>query len=138
MTENSSLTPAPTSGTTGNPQSDNQDVNAINSNSFQQSASPDVLNQNRPLTVTETGKPVTGGAISGGSLALMWVFIVVASIVLIMIASSVFKWVMKKPESTKKKSAGGTDTKKVDKPKATVVTKSHKSKKKLSRSKRNK
>ncbi|MDB5182664.1 MAG: hypothetical protein JWO47_448 [Candidatus Saccharibacteria bacterium] len=151
MTTDSELTPVQNADGTSNPQSANGDVNGSNSGSFQQSAGTDSLTQSHPISVVQTGQPIKQSSIHGGSLALMWVFIVVASLVLIMIASSVFKWVMKRPEPVEEKAekagkpAKAEKEEKTDKtdkaapvtmPKVTVVR--PQGKKKVPRSKRGK
>jgi hypothetical protein len=134
---NSDLTPVQSAGTTGNPQSVNGSPTASDSSAFQQSAGVDALTQkNKSLSVERTGKPISGSAVSAGSAVLMWVFIIVASIVLIMIASSVFKWIMKRPEPVKEKSEKPKAKAEFNAPPITVIR--PKSKKKQPRSKRKK
>jgi hypothetical protein len=144
MTSDSQLTPVQSADGTSNPQSVNGNIEGNNSGSFQQAAGADSLSKSRPISVVQTGQPIKGSTIHGGSLVLMWVFIVVASIVLIMIASSVFKWVMKHPDPAKEKTEKPAKTDKAEKaveaapktPKVEVVR--PQGKKKVPRSKRNK
>jgi hypothetical protein len=136
------LTPSQSAGTTGNPQSETGNVGASDARSFQQSAGADVLRESRPLSVEQTGKPLNGKSVSTGSVALMWVFIVVASIVLILIASSVFKWIMKRPEVGEAKPDAPTKPEVLEVKAATKIAKPTAKraigKKKQSRSKRKK
>ena len=145
MTSNSDLTPSQNAGTTENPQNVDGSVGASKGSSFQQSAGVDSLDQNRPISVVQTGKPVNGTVLHGSSLALMWVFIVVASVLLVLIASSVFKWVMKRPEPIKEKAAKELAAEKITKSDTKMVANAVRptvvrpqGKKKLPRSKRNK
>lgn len=129
---NSDLTPSQSADATGNPQAVDGSVGAPDAGSFQRSAGIDSLNQNRPLSVAQTGQPIVATPVKGSSLALMWVFIVVSSVVLIMIASAVFKWVMKRPEPKKEKAVKPA----AKAPKVEVIR--PRGKKKQSRSKRHK
>jgi len=117
--------------TTDNPQPTDTLNGASDSSSFQQSAGPEVLNQQRTLQVTETGKPIAAKKQTNATAAV--VFVVISSVVLIMIASSVFKWVMKRPEPTPEEKAEA-DTESEKKPKVEVI-RPHK---KVPRSKRHK
>lgn len=141
MASNSDLTPVQSAGTTGNPQNEG----ASDSASFQQSAGVDTLSENRPLSVAQTGNTVKGPVTHSGSLMLMWIFVVVATIVLVMIARLVFKWVMKRPDpviDTNQVSKKADKTKKATKTdtvvSAPIPIVRPQSKKKLPRSKRNK
>lgn len=90
---------------TDNPQAAQESrVGASNSSQFQESAGPEVLSQNRELQVVNTGKPndvVKDTGITAGAIA----FVVISSAILVFIAMSVFKWVMKQP-----KEAGASDS----------------------------
>jgi hypothetical protein len=102
-------------------------IGASDASPFQQSASADALKQNKAIQVTPNGNAITGSSNNAGMSATAIVFIVVSSIVLVMIASSVFRWVMKRPEPVK-----------VEKPEKALQLKLKKDKKKLPRSKRRK
>jgi len=130
MATNSDLTPSQNAGSTGNPQTVDGNVGSTDSGTFQQSAGLETLSQNRPISVEQTGTPLKGNVAQDGSAILMWVFIVVASVLLIMIASSVYKWAMKRPKFVEKE--------KVVSKAPSVKAKRPQGKKKLSRSKRSK
>jgi len=142
MATNADLIPNQNAGTTSNPQAVDTSVGASDSNSFQNSAGIETLNQNRPLSVAQTGKPVESSTASSNNTALMWVFVVVASVVLVMIATSVFKWVMKRPEPVKPEKAAKAEAKPASSSKTTeakaVKVVRPKGKKKQPRSKRHK
>lgn len=84
---------------TDNPQAaQNSSIGANDASQFQQSAGQDVLSQNRELQVVSTGKPNDPTKESGLTASAV-VFVIVSTIVLVFIASAVFKWVMKRPEA---------------------------------------
>ena len=130
MISNSDLTPSQNTNSTTNPQSVDGSLVPNDSSSSQQSAGIDTLSQNHPISVVQTGQPVGKDAAQSNTAAAMWVFVIVSSVVLVMIASSVFKWVMKRPDPAQEKNektAGKPSDAKAINPK---------SKKKKSRSKR--
>jgi len=130
MSSNSDLIPNQNDISTTNPQSAGGSLLPNQTSSFQQSAGTDSLSQNHQISVVQTGQAVKETA-PNNTTTLMWVFVVVASIVLIMITSSVFKWVMKRPDSEKPKEESKVKQ-------AETKALNRKSKKKLPRSKRHK
>ncbi len=142
MTTDSNLNPAQNPGVTDNPQSVDGSVGATDANSFQQSAGIESLDSTRPLSVTQTGKPYTAVSPKASNSTLTWIFIIVCSVILVMVARAVFKWVIKRPATlvTSNKVA----TKPVSTTKPTPISKSatkvivRQQGKKLSRSKRRK
>lgn len=150
MTSNSDLTPSQNAGTTGNPQSVDGAVGSTDPSTFQQSAGVDSLDQNHPISVVQTGTPVSARTLPGDSSGLMGVYIIGSLILLILIAGAVFKWVMKRPEPVNDKPLKDKKNEKVvKKAKTSKIVKVEpqkvkpaaaipRGKKKLSRSKRNK
>lgn len=135
---NSDLTQTQSVTETATPQASSTALSASDGNQFQQSAGADLLNQNRTLQVAPTGQRLSGSTPSGMSTAAI-VFIVVASLVLLMIASSVFRWVMKRPEpAPKAPKAEGSDEPKSPAIEVIRPQSVKPSKKKLPRSKRKK
>ena len=115
---------------TDNPQT----VGGVNSSAsdaslFQESAGAETLNQKRELQVVKTGEPLAVKKAPNTAAAV--IFVIIASVVLIMIASSVFRWVMKRPEPTVEEKTEEENTKKA---KPEVI----RPQKKLPRSKRHK
>jgi len=111
-----------------------QQVDSVNSSSsdaslFQESAGMEALNQKRELQVVQTGKPIA--TTKAPNTTAVVVFVVIASILLIMIAMSVFKWVMKRPEPTPEEKA---EDEAANKPKPEFI----RPQKKVPRSKRRK
>ncbi len=153
MATNSDLTPVQNAGSTGNPQTVEGAVGTTDPSTFQQSAGVDSLDQNHSISVVQTGRPVSARSTQGNSSGLMWVFIIISSVLLIVTAIAVFKWVMKRQEPIKDTILKENNNQKiVKKVKTTKTTKTVKAepqnvkptvaiprgKKKLPRSKRNK
>lgn len=70
---------------TGNPQNVNGANNANNGADFQSTAPSDVLNQNLPLEVQQTGEPLDRGQAinSSNSASLLWWGIIILAIVVV-------------------------------------------------------
>lgn len=109
---------------TASPQPTGESPAASDSSEFQKSADATALNQYKAVKVDSTGQPASGGisASNSGAVAL---FVIIASLALILFASSAFRFMMKRPdpalktkgESVKKspeskKSSGKSKTKK--------------------------
>ncbi|CAN5411328.1 hypothetical protein BH10PAT3_BH10PAT3_5310 [soil metagenome] len=135
---NSDLFPAQNAGSTDNPQAAQNTPEVNDASQFQKSAGTDVLSENHPVEVAKTGRPVSGQKAAGMSASVI-LFIIVSSIVLLMVASSVFRWVMKRPEPVKAdKTKENLKDKPEAEPKRPIEVVRPQGKKKLSRSKRNK
>lgn len=128
-------------GATDTPQAAST-IGASDASPFQQSANADALKQNKTIQVAPNGRPITGTTFKSGMSGTAILFLIVSSVVLVMIASSVFRWIMKKPETVKAVKSKKTKVETAKEPVVATVTQPEKSKtrhkKKLSRSKRHK
>jgi|GEM_PF-5212885 len=132
MANNSDLNSTQNVSNTASPQSTDTSIGASDSNQFQKSADASALNQNKTVTVAPNGQPLSS-AKSTGSTAASILFVVVASLALLLLASSVFRFVMKRPDPVPKAPARPKEEKK-----PAVATTKKKGKSKKSRSARHK
>ena len=137
--DNTGLNQTQNIGGTDTPQSAATNIGASDATPFQQSASAEALKQNKEIQVVSNGDPIPSVAAATGMSSTAILFIVVSSVVLVMIASSVFHWIMKRPEPVKVEKPKKTES---NSPLESYTTKvghlKKTKKKKVPRSKRNK
>ena len=140
--DNTDITQPPSVNSTDTPQPTATNVGASDATPFQQSANAEALKQNKAIQVTPNGKRISGAASHSGMSSSAIIFIIISSVVLVMIASSVFRWIMKRPEPLKAnnpeapKKTPDIKTEKTDIP--AQMPRNTAKKKKLPRSKRHK
>lgn len=137
--DNTGLNQTQNLGGTDTPQSAAANIGASDATPFQQSASAEALKQNKAIQVVSNGDPIPSVAAATGMSSTAILFIVVSSVVLVMIASSVFHWIMKRPEPIKGEKQKKSEPETLEESNTVSAEKPKKfKKKKLSRSKRHK